>query len=85
MCAYVATATTSSIVFALVKPDNIRTKPALAVMITTSLAVKLSTKLQIMTGVKSKTMMNGVISIRAASVIDEEGNMCTFRSPEMSS
>jgi hypothetical protein len=85
MRAYVATATTSSIFLALVKLDNVRTKPALAAMITTSLAVKLSTKLQIMTGVKSKTMMNGVISIRAASVIDDGRNMCTFGSPEMSS
>jgi hypothetical protein len=58
-------------------------KPAVAAMITTSLAVKLPTKLQIMTGVKSRKMRNGVIRIRAARVIDDEENMCTFGSLEM--
>jgi hypothetical protein len=60
-------------------------KPAVAIMITTRLAVKLSTKLQIMTGVKSRKMIKGVIRIRAARVIDDGVNMCTFASLEISS
>lgn len=73
--AYVAPATASSTVLVLVKPDNTTMKPVVAIVITTSLAVKLLTKLQMMTGIKSRTMMNGAIRILAARVIDDAGNM----------
>jgi hypothetical protein len=85
MCTHVAPATTSSTVLALVKLDNTATKPVVAVMIITNLAVKLLTKLQMMTGAKSRTMMNGIIRILAVCVMNDRGNTCTFGSLEMAS
>jgi hypothetical protein len=83
MYAHVAPATTTSTVLALVKPDNTATKLVVEVIMITSLAAKLPTRLQTMTGAKSSTMTNGVIRILADRAMDDGGNICTFGSLEM--
>jgi hypothetical protein len=79
---HVAPATTNSIVFALVEPDNMPTKTVVAVIMIKSRAVRSTRQLQIMTGPRRSVIMSGVIKIRAVRMVDDFGDMRTFGSLE---
>jgi hypothetical protein len=79
---YVAPATTSSTVLALVDPDSIAMKMVVATIIVQSRADRSVRQLQIITGANSSVMMNGVIRMRANRAIDDLTGMWTFGSLE---
>jgi hypothetical protein len=80
--AYVAPATTNSVVFALVELDKTAINIPAAMIMMTSRALRLSTQLQIMTGASSSVTMNGVIATRAACVMQACGKTWTLGSIE---
>ena len=80
---YVAPATTSSVILALVEPDSTAMNILAAVMIATIRAVKLYKELHMMTGASKSVTMKGVINIRASCMVDACATTCTLGSREM--
>jgi hypothetical protein len=71
--AYVAPATAKSTVLALVSIEMDVTNMLVASTISISLAVRLTIKLQMMTGARRRNTTNGARMIRAAWVVQDRG------------